>query len=427
MLKKNLFWFGVIAILISSLFILPRGVEAKQTKIELWTFLDPGADHVRGRTLAYVIEEFKAKNPDIEVVCNVMQWQQLSPSLMRAVKAGRVPDLAMLYSPTMPPHCSAGTLTALDSYLARWSKEARADTVILSQSKGKDGTVYGLPWELRVSGMMYRQDILKTAGLKPPESLQELAETAEAVAKDDMTGIALGFSPEAPSIASGWFLTTLVGLGAKVLNEDDTAAFVCPEAERLVQWVYDLVHKHKQALPLNVALLGLEPAQQLFIARKAVFLPSSSQRFKFVRERAKLGDAMKMMSYLTFDKGRPAPALVQSWSVVIPRGAKNPEAAWKFIEHWTSPPIQSYQAKTAGLVPMRHSSLSDPWFEEKDAEIIRWATDYAAKHPLNFSFPENTEMLYDVWARMFGQVLTGKMSAKEGLAWAETEYNQMIR
>ena len=58
------------------------------------------------------------------------------------------------------------------------------------------------------------------------------------------------------------------------------------------------------------------------------------------------------------------------------------------------------------------------------AETIRWAVDYAAKHPLQFNFPENTEALYDTWAKMFGNVLTGRMSPKEALAWAEQEYDR---
>jgi len=190
-----------------------------------------------------------------------------------------------------------------------------------------------------------------------------------------------------------------------------------------VQWVLDLT-RNKSALPTNVALQGLEQAQTLFIAQKAGFLPQSSQRFEFIRERSKLGENLKLVEYPGWDEGKPSPALVQSWSLVIPKGAKNSAAAWKLVDHWTSAPVQVASAKTAGYVPVRTSALKDPWFSEPKAETIRWAVDYAGKHPLKFDFPENTEALYDTWAKMFGSVLTGKMSPKEGLAWAEGEYNR---
>jgi multiple sugar transport system substrate-binding protein len=394
-------------------------------KIELWTFVGPGKENVRERAMAQVVETFKAKNPGVEVNVTVMPWQQLSPTLLRASKAGQVPDVAMLYSPSMPGHVAAGTLSPLKSYMDAWPVAQRADLVRLPETVDRQGNPFGVPWELRVSGLGYRADLLKAAGKRAPRSIKEWGDTAAAVSTNDIAGIAIGFSPEAPSVAAGWFLTTLVGSGVKVLTDDGKAAFATPQAERLVQWVLDLSTKgNKTALPANVALQGLEQAQTLFIAQKAAFLPQSSQRFEFIRERSKLADNLQLVAYPGFEEGTPSPALVQSWSLVIPKGAKNPAAAWKFIEHWTSTPVQVESAKMAGYVPVRTSALADPWFNDPKAETIRWAVDYAAKHPLKFNFPENTEALYDTWAKMFGNVLTSRMSPKEALAWAEQEYNR---
>jgi ABC-type glycerol-3-phosphate transport system substrate-binding protein len=394
-------------------------------KIELWTFVGPGQENVRERAMAQVVETFKAKNPGIEVNVTVMPWQQLSPTLLRASKAGQVPDVAMLYSPSMPAHMAAGTLSPLKSYMDAWPAAERADLVRLPETVDRQGNPFGVPWEIRVSGMGYRADLLKAAGKGAPRSIKEWGETAAAVSTNDIAGIAIGFSPEAPSVAAGWFLTTLVGSGVKVLTDDGKAAFNTPQAERLVQWVLDLSTKgNKTALPANVALQGLEQAQTLFIAQKAAFLPQSSQRFEFIRERSKLGENLKLAAYPGWEEGKPSPALVQSWSLVIPKGAKNPAAAWKFIEHWTSASVQIESAKMAGYVPVRSSSLKDPWFNDPKADTIRWAVDYAAKYPLKFNFPENTEALYDTWAKMFGNVLTARMSPKEALAWAEQEYNR---
>ena len=405
--------------------VLALAGPVQAQKIELWTFVGPGTENVRDRAMAQVVESFKAKNPGIEVNVTVMPWQQLSPTLLRASKAGQVPDVAMLYSPSMPAHMAAGTLSPLKAYLDAWPAADRADLVRLPETIDRQGNPFGVPWELRVSGLGYRADLLKAAGKRAPQSIAEWGETAAAVSTADIAGIAIGFSPEAPSVAAGWFLTTLVGSGVRVLTDDGKAAFNTPQAEKLVQWVLDLSTKgNKTALPTNVALQGLEQAQTLFIAQKAAFLPQSSQRFEFIRERSKLGENLKLSTYPGWEEGKPSPALVQSWSLVIPKGAKNAAAAWKFIEHWTSTPVQVESAKMAGYVPVRASALKDPWFNEPKAETIRWAVDYAAKYPLKFNFPENTEALYDTWAKMFGNVLTAKMSPKEALAWAEQEYNR---
>ena len=292
-------------------------------KIELWTFVGPGQANVRERAMAQVIDTFKARNPGVDVNVTVMPWQQLGPTLLRASKAGQVPDVAMLYSPSMPAHMAAGTLSPLKTYMDAWTPAQRADLVTLPETRDRQGNVFGVPWEMRVSGMGYRDDLLKAANKRPPQSIKEWGEVAGAVATPDIAGIAIGFSPEAPSVAAGWFLTTLVGSGVKVLTDDGKAAFNTPQAERLVQWVVDQSANGKQAIPQNVALQGLEQAQTLFIAQKAVFLPQSSQRFEFIRERSKLGDQVKLAPYPGWEDGKPSPALVQSWSLVIPKGAKN--------------------------------------------------------------------------------------------------------
>jgi ABC-type glycerol-3-phosphate transport system substrate-binding protein len=414
----------VVALAITALAFLAAPVrEAHAQKIEVWTFIGPGEANTREKTVAHVIQSFKAKNPGIEVAVQVIPWQQLSPMLLRAAKAGQVPDVAMLYSPSMPGHIAAGTLTPLKSYVDAWPADVRADLVKLPETMDRAGITYGIPWDMRVAGLVYRADLLKAAGKRPPQTMQEWAETATAVSTPEVVGLALGFGQNAPSTAGGWFLATLRGSGVKVLDENGKAAFATPEAERVVQWVKDLVKKGN-TYPQSVALQGLESMEQLFIARKAAFVATSTVKFELMATQSKLGDNVKMTGHPGWDAARPTPALVQSWSLVIPKGAKQPAAAWKFIEHWTSTAVQVESAKINGYIPVRSSALKDPWFKEPRAEMIRWAVDHAQKNPLAFHFPENTDALFDTWAKMFGQVLTDRMSPAEALKWAEAEYNR---
>ena len=89
--------------------------------------------------------------------------------------------------------------------------------------------------------------------------------------------------------------------------------------------------------------------------------------------------------------------------------------------------MQVEQARIAAYIPVRTSALSDPLFQRPESDAIRWAVEHAAAHPMQFEFPENIDLLYDVWARMFGQVLNGRMTPAEGLERAAADYNQAIR
>jgi multiple sugar transport system substrate-binding protein len=397
--------------------------------MEIWSQYAPGNANTRERATAYVLDSFKAKYPNINIKITTLSWQQMSPTLLRAAKAGKVPDVAMLYSPDMPEHIEAKTLLPLEKYLKRLTESSRKDIVRLPQAEDANGTIYGLPWEVRVSGLAYRADLLEKANKTAPKTLQEWSDTAAAAAAaagGGVVGMSLNFSPEGSSIAGGWFITTLSGMGDKVLNADGTAAFDTPHAEKLVKWVYDQVHTRKPAvLPLDVALLDLDKGQDFFIAGKAVFLPTATQRYTLIKDKVAFGSQMQMVAYPTDDPNKPAPALVQSWSLVIPRGAKNPDLGWKLIEHWTSKEVQIEQSKIAGYVPTRTSALEDPYFDKPEARTIRWAIDHASKHPLKFKFPTNTSALYDTLARMFGNVLADKMTPKEALQWAEKDFNRV--
>lgn len=414
-------------IALSAAWAFPKPALAQSRTIEVWSHTPAGDGNVVERAVAHAANSFMAKVPGVTVRVVSMPWQQISPTLLRSVKAGKAPDIAMLFSPQMPVQIEAGTLTPLNGFMERWPEQARGDIVRLPQAESK-GVVFGLPWQARTSGLVYRADLLEAGGRQPPRSLPEWSQTAAALAKGDVIGTALGFSPEGASIAAAWFLTTQVGMGAEVLKPDGQANFMTPEAEQIVQWVVEQVRMKPPTLPADVAMLDQEKEHDLFSARRAVFLPTSSDRHPRVVEKSGLpAKSIGMVRYPTFDPAKPAPAVVQSWNLVIPRGAAQAELSWQFIEHWTSPEVQVQGAKIAGLGPVRRSALKDPFFEQPEAQILRWATEYPAEHPLKFVFPTNTEVLYDTWAKMFGQAVSGSMSPRDALAWAEKEYTRRVR
>lgn len=401
-------------------------IAQPRTRIEVWSQIGPGLDNSRTRAMTEVLDSFRRRHPDIDVNITTMAWDQLSPTLLRAARANQAPDVAMLLSANMPTHIAARTLMPLEPYLGRLAAANRADIVSLSSARNRAGETFGLPFEIRVSGFAYRHDLVTAGGRALPRSLDELSAAMGALATGDMVGLGMGWNPAQSINSSVWFLSVLLGEQVRVLNEDGTAGFATPAAARVVQWVLDQTRRDG-VYPLSVAMGGLEAAQQLFIAGKVLFLPTATARLDLIRERSQLGPQVRMMPYLTFTPDRPAPAMITSWNLVMPRGTRNGAAAWRFIEHWTSRDVQVEQARIAAYIPVRTSALTDPLFQRPESDAIRWAVEHAAANPMQFEFPENIDLLYDVWARMFGQVLNARLAPAEGLERAAAEYNQAIR
>jgi multiple sugar transport system substrate-binding protein len=396
-------------------------VLAQTTELTMWTFIDPAGTNVRSKSLAQVLKTFEAKNPAIKVKPNVIEWTQISPSLLRASQARQVPDLVMLYSPFVAGHVAAGTITPLDELLA---KDGRDNYVIFPEGIDAQGHVFAVPYEMRVGGFMYNGEVFQKAGAEPPKTLDDMTTVARKLRATGDMGLVLGMGAREPSGGAEWWFPTLVGMGATVIDKDGKVIFDSPQAEKLLQWVYNLVYTDK-VMALDTALVGSDEAQDLFIARRSAIRPAMTHRLNFVRTEMKAGRTIKMTRMVTFDPAKPAPAMISGWMLAIPKGAKNPKAAALLLQHWTSPEIQVYQAQTAGYVPIRKDALKDAWFKSDDAGDIRWALDYAAQVPMTLKFPENTETLYKVTARMFEKVLTNQMKPKEALLWAQDEYNNL--
>ena len=79
--------------------LLAAAWPAQAQEIELWSFIDPEEPGARSEILKDILTQFEADNPGVTVNTNIIQWTELGPQLLRADRAGAVPDLVMLYSP----------------------------------------------------------------------------------------------------------------------------------------------------------------------------------------------------------------------------------------------------------------------------------------------------------------------------------------
>jgi multiple sugar transport system substrate-binding protein len=328
----------------------------------------------------------------------------------------------MMFSSVIAIHVAAKSLEPLDAYIAKWPKDMRDDIVVFPNAKDREGHVYGLPWEMRVTGVLYRKDLLDKAGLGVPKTLPEMVAAAKKVGGTGTVGIGVGFSPTKPDAAMDWLVPTLVGMGAKPLNPDGTANFRTPQMKQLIGWVRDLVQTEK-VLPADVALLGDDQVQTFSEAGRTVFLPKMTHRLGFIRDKSGLGQAYQMMDAPTFDSAKPAPAYVQGWNLAIPKGAKNADAAWKLIEHWTSKEIQVLQGTRAGYLPVRKSAAADPAFNDPSAAHIKWALEYSSRNPLDFEWPTNISFLYTTLAKAVSSIVSNQANMDDALAEAEKAYN----
>lgn len=406
----------------------PRISRGQSTQVELWTFLDPTARGTRSELMKEILGEFEKSNPGVTVRANIIQWTEISAQLLRAARAGAVPDVVMLYSPYMATHVQAGTLAPLDDMMKAWSPQRRDDTVVLPITKNRRGNIFALPWELRVYGLLYRLDLLRQANLQPPTSLDDMVKVAAALQKPGMQGLGLSLHTATSTAPIEFVMPQMISQGARILTDDGAAAFGGPGAERVLQFMHDLVHKHK-VLSVDTALTPSDDVQNIGIGGQVAMMMNGSHRLTTVQERSPPGAAWSFTPFPSFDAAKPAPASLQGWTLAIPQKAKNPQMAWKLIEQWTSASVQKAQAVRAGYLPVLRSVANDPDFASGLNAQFRLpeTVDYVAKNPLNFTWPENSDALNEAIGKMTQQVVTNRMSIRDAIAFGEKTYNELRR
>lgn len=155
---------------------------------------------------------------------------------------------------TMPDWVNAGWIVPLDDVIPSRIKEQWYAPLIPSTMK--DGKTYFIRHQVEVRMLMYRKDLFESAGLDgPPKDWDELVEFAKKLTVDkdgdgniDQWGYAYSADPSGETVLEtfGSFLNMA---GGKMWNEDGSAAFNSPEGEAALQFMADLVHKHKVTPP----------------------------------------------------------------------------------------------------------------------------------------------------------------------------------
>ncbi|MGY3606533.1 MULTISPECIES: ABC transporter substrate-binding protein [unclassified Bradyrhizobium] len=261
----------------------------------------------------------------------------------------------------------AGWLAPLDSFVsdrnqtpAEWNPD---DFVSGTQTpfRGKDGKTYGFAWEAGAMMMgIARYDLIEKAGLKIPETLEELAAVCAAVHGKD--GVAAYVNDK----LHHWnFPPYLMNMGGKVFRkapDDLMPTLDTPEAARAAQYYGDLLSKYGPQGVLSFTddqALRSQTEGRANIRTNAMawVLPLAKRADSKVKETTRFGMIPK-------GAGGSFPGSNAN-GYGIPVGARQKEAAWAFIQWATSKEtFRRIAFERGGLAVPRRSIIDDPEYRK---------------------------------------------------------------
>jgi len=212
---------------------------------------------------------------------------------MLTAKAGRAPGIYLKPEASIDFY-RAGWVEPVDFL---WSDEAiKLYPKAVYDTSNFEGKMYGTPWFVKATQLVYRKDLLKehVGTTEPPKTWGELVDYAKKLTLDtdkdgepDVWGYAFNTGPSYPRamkmrINEGLFTQ---GFGAEdVLNDKGVPQYDTPEAIRSLQFLTDLVQKHKVA-PEGVATYADKDTYELFLREKVAMMQNHTWiNFKLVEK-----------------------------------------------------------------------------------------------------------------------------------------------
>ena len=347
--------------------IVPARAQEK-TKVVFWTaWTPPGLD-----TLKKITEDFNAQSPDVEA-----EVVQLPPSdetdvaqLITAVRGGTGPDVFHLDRFIVAQHAATGLLQDLSQFsgdedpLAPYIQFARDEATY-------DGKPYALPTDTDTRALYYNKTMLQSVGVdlaefdpaNGPVTLDRVAEIATQLNVKDSAGnyTQVGF---VPWFNQGWHYTYGFAFGGDFY--DEAACKVTPTDPNIVaafQWTQDYCVAQGAQELFAFAGPGDEPGfpsqENYFTVGTMAMMITGNWH---IRQMEQYNPELDYgTTYIPVPTAESEPSTwAGGWSLVIPEGAKEPEAALKFMQYLAGEPGQRTFSIDQSALPTFQSVAEDP-------------------------------------------------------------------
>lgn len=337
-----------LALALLAMIACGRGGADPRTTVRFWAF---GRE---GEVVRELVPEFERRHPDIRVEVQQIPWTAAHEKLLTAFVGDATPDAAQLGNTWIPEFAFLGALTPLD---ARIDPSIRGDSFPgIWDTNVLDGKTWGIPWYVDTRVLFYRTDLVAAAGVPwPPRSWAEWRAAMEGIKRHGGPGRFAILLP-----VDEWTQPVIFGLqtGAELLADGGRhGAFRDPRFRKAMAFYLDLYASDlAPALDLqSVANLYQQLAEGYFAT--VITGPWNLGEFR-KRLPADMADRWATAPLPPPEEGMPYPgvSLAGGSSLVLFRQAREPEAAWTWMEYLSEPAQQARFHELSGDLPARRSA-----------------------------------------------------------------------
>lgn len=324
------------------------GDEAEVRTIRFWAM---GRE---GEVVEQLVPEFERRNPGIRVDVQQIPWSAAHEKLLTAFVGDATPDVAQLGNTWVPEFQALNALEPLDARAAASASTPRADYFPgIWDTNVIDGRTYGLPWYVDTRVLFYRPDLMAAAGYpQPPRTWAQWV--------DAMRKMKARMGPGQHPIllpTNEWPQPVILGMqsGATLLRDGGRYGdFANPAFRRGFAFYIDLF---REGLAPRVSASEISNRYQEFERGNIAMVITGPWEIGEFGTRVR--EAPWATAPLPGPDG-PGVSLAGGASLVLFRGSRQKDAAWKFIEFLSESAQQVRFYELTGDLPARRSAWESP-------------------------------------------------------------------
>ena len=369
---------------------------------------------------------FEKENPDIRIQLEVSNWNEYWRKLQAMFSAHSAPDVFLMGGEYLYDYVDKGVIKGLN-------EQVKTDEFDLSKYFSNPveiftwrGELWGLPRDCNTVVVFYNKDLFAQAGIPEPHSewtwddflsaAQKLTQDLDGDGETDQWGYMVGHDS-----AEVRFAHFIWQSGGQILNPEKTECLIGePSAIRALQFLHDLIHKHKVAPPLpKLSAVG----GNYFLTGKMGMDNEGSWMLRFYRKIEKFDWDV---APLPKDVRKAAP--VNGLANVIYQQTKHPEAAWRLLKFLSGPLYQEKLAESGTSIPaLKEIAYSDAFLKShpkpKNIQVFLDQLEYA--QPIDFT------LQYSRWDLEFRKQLElaflGQKPVEDACKDGERKVNEILQ
>ena len=286
---------------------------------------------------------------------------------------------------------------------------------------GPGARLYGLPCGAETSVLGFRRDILERQKLQVPSTYDELLRACEVIRDKEKIAAVTSRSQAGHQVTHAWLLH-LSPFGGQVFDADFKPVLHEEPGIKAAETLRKLVEMG----PVAAGKADFGEMQSAFLNGECAFYLDSLAVMGPAKDpkRSKVADKI---AYAMHPSGTRLSGQTGGFGLAIPRNARNPEAAFVFIQ-WLTSKANDLRVATLGGNAGRWSTLAEVDFKIRNPEqgILPFALR-AANPDWRPLIPEWDEMSRDVIGQALPDVLAGKRTAREALTSTVSPLESLLR